>query len=101
MAQHDVVAQEETSVIKPLVTLLLLDLFELRAESAVTVPSDIGGSGSVRTRKERRDNENPEVKHELKINCAEALWMLARGNIASPMDAGFTLLNERTLDVHR
>ena len=63
------------------------------------MPSDIGGSGSVRTRKERRDNENPEVKHELKINCAEALWMLARGNIASPMDAGFTLLNERTLDV--
>lgn len=28
--------------------------------------SDIGGSGSVRTSKERRDNENPEVKHELR-----------------------------------
>ncbi|KAF2531111.1 hypothetical protein F2Q70_00031936, partial [Brassica cretica] len=44
---------------------------------------DIGGSGSVKTSKERRDNENPKVKHELRVNCAEALWMLARGNVAN------------------
>ncbi|KAL0658024.1 hypothetical protein Bca4012_078609 [Brassica carinata] len=74
MAEHDPVAQEEfarQSVIK-------------RLSSKLSVySSDIGGSGSVKTSKERRDNENPKVKHELRVNCAEALWMLARGNVAN------------------
>jgi hypothetical protein len=118
MAEHDPVAQDEfarQSVIKPLVTLLSLDVFvddihlskhnsihslvQMNKEvekdpssklyrplksSKSNVYRDIGGSGS-RTGnfKKERDNENPEVKHELKVNCAEALWMLARGNVAN------------------
>ncbi|KAE8023520.1 hypothetical protein FH972_009204 [Carpinus fangiana] len=30
-----------------------------------------------------RENEKPEVKLGLKINCAEALWKLARGSVAN------------------
>lgn len=118
MAEFDPVAQDEfarQSVIKPLVTLLSLDVFvddlQLSKHNSIhslvqmnkgiekdpsvkiyrpykssksNVYRDIGGSGS-RTGnvKKERDNENPEVKHELKVNCAEALWMLARGNVAN------------------
>ncbi|KAL0717851.1 hypothetical protein Bca4012_067173 [Brassica carinata] len=115
MAEHDSIAQEEfarQSVIKPLVTLLSLDVFfddlepskhnsieslvQMNKDPALkvykpykssksNVYSDIGsGSGSrTGTLKKERDNESPEVKHELKVNCAEALWMLARGNVAN------------------
>ncbi|CAN6853417.1 hypothetical protein Bca4012_040859 [Brassica carinata] len=115
MAEHDPVAQEEfarQSVIKPLVTLLSLDVFvddlepSSKQHSSIhslvqmnkdpvskayksfksNVYSEIGGSGSgsgSRILKKERDNESPEVKHELKVNCAEALWMLARGNVAN------------------
>ncbi|CAH8383465.1 unnamed protein product [Eruca vesicaria subsp. sativa] len=117
MAEFDAVAQEEfarQSVIKPLVTLLSLDVFVDDLEPSggnkhssihslvqmnrevykpykslkSNVYSEIGGgsgSGSSRTGnlKKERDNESPEVKHELKVNCAEALWMLARGNVAN------------------
>lgn len=37
--------------------------------------------GSGRGHKKDRENEKPEVKHGLKISCAEALWMLAKGNV--------------------
>ncbi|ANM65978.1 armadillo repeat only 4 [Arabidopsis thaliana] len=59
-------------------------LYRPLKSSKSNVYRDIGGSGS-RTGnfKKERDNENPEVKHELKVNCAEALWMLARGNVAN------------------
>ncbi|XP_057495843.1 uncharacterized protein LOC130780843 [Actinidia eriantha] len=30
-----------------------------------------------------RENECPEVKHKLKISCAEALWMLASGSVSN------------------
>ncbi|KAF2301667.1 hypothetical protein GH714_028565 [Hevea brasiliensis] len=30
-----------------------------------------------------RENEKPEVKLKLKISCAEALWMLARGSVSN------------------
>ncbi|XP_058093656.1 ARM REPEAT PROTEIN INTERACTING WITH ABF2 [Magnolia sinica] len=30
-----------------------------------------------------REQENPEVKLELKITCAEALWMLAKGSVSN------------------
>ncbi|XP_013606351.1 PREDICTED: uncharacterized protein LOC106313153 [Brassica oleracea var. oleracea] len=115
MAEHDPVAQEEfarQSVIKPLVTLLSLDVFvddlepSSKQHSSIhslvqmnkdpvskayksfksNVYSEIGGSGSgsgSRILKKERDNESPEVKHELKVSCAEALWMLARGNVAN------------------
>uniref|UniRef100_A0A2P2Q3I6 Uncharacterized protein MANES_13G025300 n=1 Tax=Rhizophora mucronata TaxID=61149 RepID=A0A2P2Q3I6_RHIMU len=39
-----------------------------------------GGSSRGGNRKER-ENESIEVKHKLKISCAEALWMLARGSV--------------------
>ncbi|XP_024007070.1 uncharacterized protein LOC18011713 [Eutrema salsugineum] len=121
MAEHDPIAQDEfarQSVIKPLVTLLSLDVFvddlqvplskhnsihslvqmnkDIEKDASLkiyrpykssksNVYRDIGVSGSRTTGnfKKERDNENPEVKHELKVNCAEALWMLARGNVAN------------------
>ncbi|KAB2045722.1 hypothetical protein ES319_D01G180900v1 [Gossypium barbadense] len=33
--------------------------------------------------RKERENENPEVKIQLKINCAEALWMLAKGSASN------------------
>ncbi|XP_019102192.1 PREDICTED: uncharacterized protein LOC104790288 isoform X3 [Camelina sativa] len=61
-----------------------LKVYKPFKSSKSNVYRDIGGSGS-RTGniKKDRDNENPEVKLELKVNCAEALWMLARGNVAN------------------
>ncbi|XVE85143.1 hypothetical protein DITRI_Ditri17bG0068200 [Diplodiscus trichospermus] len=41
-----------------------------------------GSSRGGNFRKER-ENEKPEVKIQLKINCAEALWMLARGSVSN------------------
>lgn len=44
------------------------------------------GSGSGRGREQHRkvrENESPEVKLKLKVNCAEALWMLARGSLSN------------------
>ncbi|KAJ0252918.1 Armadillo repeat only 4 [Hirschfeldia incana] len=103
MAEHDPIAQEEfarQSVIKPLVTLLSLDddlepskhssihslvkVYKPYKSSKSNAYSEIGdGSSGTRVLKKERDNESPEVKHELKVNCAEALWMLARGNVAN------------------
>ncbi|KAJ4843437.1 hypothetical protein Tsubulata_030452 [Turnera subulata] len=40
---------------------------------------DGGGRGG--SNRKERENERPEVKRMLKISCAEALWMLARGNV--------------------
>ncbi|CAN8253722.1 unnamed protein product [Cochlearia groenlandica] len=111
MAKHYPIAQEEfarQSVIKPLVTLLSLDVFVDDLESSSSSKrksihslvkdiekkdpslktynpskSNIGGGSKTGNFKKERDNENPEVKHELKVVCAEALWMLARGNVAN------------------
>ncbi|OAY34482.1 uncharacterized protein LOC110628927 [Manihot esculenta] len=46
--------------------------------------SSFHSEGSTRggNRKER-ENEKPEVKLKLKISCAEALWMLARGSVSN------------------
>uniref|UniRef100_A0A7C9EVU5 DUF7792 domain-containing protein n=1 Tax=Opuntia streptacantha TaxID=393608 RepID=A0A7C9EVU5_OPUST len=46
--------------------------------------SSEGGSsrGGGHTRKER-ENECPEIKKELKISCAKALWMLAKDSISN------------------
>lgn len=46
--------------------------------------SDSSGSSSrLGQSKKDRENEKPEVKLKLKIACAEALWMLARGSVSN------------------
>ncbi|MCL7025800.1 hypothetical protein MKW94_017971 [Papaver nudicaule] len=40
-----------------------------------------GSGGRSGHGKKERENEKPEVKHQLKINCAEALWMLSKGSV--------------------
>lgn len=39
-----------------------------------------GGNGNYR---KERENEDPGVKHSLKVACAEALWMLAKGSVSN------------------
>lgn len=39
-----------------------------------------GSSKGVSYRKEK-ENEKPEMKHQLKISCAKALWMLSKGSV--------------------
>ncbi|KAK6116545.1 hypothetical protein DH2020_049651 [Rehmannia glutinosa] len=104
MAKHCPLAQEDfarENVIRPLVTLLSFGLFmddtKLKSgiqsiHSIVQINKELEkknlykpGSGSSLSmhgsnRKERR-NEKPEIKLQLKISCAEALWMLARGSV--------------------
>lgn len=41
------------------------------------------GSGKGGNHRKERENEKPEVKLQLKISCAEALWMLAKGSISN------------------
>ncbi|KAJ8438533.1 hypothetical protein Cgig2_024622 [Carnegiea gigantea] len=55
-----------------------------RLSSSYSSFSSEGGSsrGGGHTRKER-ENESPEVKTELKISCAKALWMLAKDSISN------------------
>ncbi|CAK7332583.1 unnamed protein product [Dovyalis caffra] len=40
-----------------------------------------GSSRGGNSQRRERENERPEVKLKLKISCAEALWMLARGSV--------------------
>ncbi|XP_051144193.1 uncharacterized protein LOC127260502 [Andrographis paniculata] len=97
------------NVIRPLVTLLSFDLFvddhklkigkqsihsivQINKEmekknlykpglgSSLSMHYSEGSSKGGNHRKER-ENEKPEVKLQLKISCAEALWMLARGSV--------------------
>lgn len=42
-----------------------------------------GSSKGGSSHRKDRENEKPEVKLQLKISCAEALWMLARGSVAN------------------
>ncbi|KAI3905472.1 hypothetical protein MKW98_013270 [Papaver atlanticum] len=42
-----------------------------------------GSSGRSGHGKKERENEKPEVKHKLKINCAEALWMLSKESVSN------------------
>lgn len=41
------------------------------------------GSSRPGNHRKDRENEKPELKLELKISCAEALWMLAKGSVAN------------------
>lgn len=112
MAEHCPLAQEDfarENVIRPLVTLLSMDLLMDDSKNKLGKPSihsivqinkemekkhsykpGFGpslsmhyseGSGKGGNHKKDRENEKPEVKHKLKISCAEALWMLGKGNV--------------------
>ncbi|KAE8730202.1 Copper amine oxidase family protein isoform 1 [Hibiscus syriacus] len=41
------------------------------------------GSSRGGNHRKERENEKPEVKIQLKINCAEALWLLAKGSVSN------------------
>ncbi|KAH7515670.1 uncharacterized protein LOC107428608 [Ziziphus jujuba] len=45
--------------------------------------SHMDGSSRGGNHRKERENEKPEVKLQLKISCAEALWMLARGSVSN------------------
>ncbi|GLT36614.1 hypothetical protein SLA2020_109810 [Shorea laevis] len=47
--------------------------------------SNLSMEGSSRggSHRKERENEQPDVKLQLKISCAEALWMLARGSVSN------------------
>ncbi|CAI9756302.1 unnamed protein product [Fraxinus pennsylvanica] len=111
MTEHYPLAQVEfarENVIRPLVMLLSFDIFmddpKIRGgkqsiHSIVQINKEMEKSlsrpgfgsslsmhypeGSTKggNHRKERENEKPEVKHKLKISCAEALWMLARGSV--------------------
>lgn len=107
MAEHDSIAKEgfaRENVIRPLVTMLAFDTFTdgdvMKVGKSIHSIVEINkrmdrsllpsfnykpGSSSnawVNYRKER-ENETPELKLKLKVGCAEALWMLARGSVSN------------------
>ncbi|KAK7309729.1 hypothetical protein RJT34_06689 [Clitoria ternatea] len=48
--------------------------------------TDGGGSssrGGNHNHRKERENEDPAVKLQVKVSCAEALWMLARGSVSN------------------
>ncbi|XP_061360395.1 uncharacterized protein LOC133304376 [Gastrolobium bilobum] len=102
MAEQDTVAREEfvrVNVTRPLVSLLSMDTvladpmagrasihsLVLNLSSAGEVNSD-GGSrgGHQHHRREReRDVESPELRNDIKVCCAKALWKLSEGCLSS------------------
>ncbi|XP_059308453.1 uncharacterized protein LOC132059728 [Lycium ferocissimum] len=40
-----------------------------------------GSSKSVSNYRKEKENEKPEMKYQLKVSCAKALWMLSRGSV--------------------
>ncbi|KAI3921408.1 hypothetical protein MKW98_013342 [Papaver atlanticum] len=107
MAKNDHAAQEEfarENIIRPLVSVLSFDTFLDEAKtqpqkptsfhSLVKINKDLqGGSGGGKSNvgicrsgthnKYEKENVSPDVKLQLKINCAEALWMLSRESISN------------------
>jgi len=110
MAQEDFARE---NVIRPLVTLLSFDTFvddqlghlgKQSIHSIVQINKQLGkGSGAGRhfansysnsysfmegssrggNHRKERETEDPAVKLQLKVSCAEALWMLARGSVTN------------------
>ncbi|KAI9111352.1 hypothetical protein K1719_017042 [Acacia pycnantha] len=90
MAEHDPVAQEDfarENAIRPLVTLLSFDTFDddhtgqlgkQSIHSIMQINKELEKS-----QWKERENEEPEVKLKLKVSCAEALWMLAKGSVSN------------------
>ncbi|KAE9454119.1 hypothetical protein C3L33_13982, partial [Rhododendron williamsianum] len=95
MAGLDPESQEDfarENVIRPLVTLLSFETFVDGEERNPTLGIHSVGrhlswswsfcsDGSNGNYRKERENEDPEVKHKLKIACAEALWMVAKGSV--------------------
>ncbi|KAI3467572.1 hypothetical protein Pfo_024235 [Paulownia fortunei] len=113
MAEHCSLTQEDfarENVIRPLVTLLSIDLLmddsklnfgkqsihsivqiNKGMENKILYKPGFGSSLSMHysegstskggSHRKERENEKPEVKLRLKISCAEALWMLAKGSV--------------------
>lgn len=96
MAENDEVSQEafaRENVIRPLVTLLSFETF-LGNDPKQSIHSIVkfnkqdtrnytSSSSTWSMNRKERQNEPSELKVELKTNCAKALWMLARGNLAN------------------
>ncbi|WVZ11136.1 hypothetical protein V8G54_015666 [Vigna mungo] len=110
VAQEDFARE---NVIRPLVTLLSFDTFvddqwdhlgKQSIHSIVQINKELGkgsrggrhfansysnsyffaeGSSRGGNHRKERENEDPEVKLQLKVSCAEALWMLARGSVTN------------------
>ncbi|KAK7366840.1 hypothetical protein VNO80_08839 [Phaseolus coccineus] len=110
MAQEDFARE---NVIRPLVTLLSFDTFvddqlgllgKQSIHSIVQINKELGkgsrggrhfsnsysnsylfmeGSSRGGNHRKERENEDPAVKLQLKVSCAEALWMLARGSVTN------------------
>ncbi|CAI0463561.1 unnamed protein product [Linum tenue] len=112
MAENDSGAQDyfaRENVIRPLVTLLSFETFsddqfggqmgkqsihslvqmnkemEKRpfASSFSSFHSDGGGGSKGGGTRKEREKESWEVKQKLKMSCAEALWMLAKGSVSN------------------
>ncbi|XP_068652287.1 ARMADILLO BTB ARABIDOPSIS PROTEIN 1-like [Aristolochia californica] len=99
MAERDPLSQEEfvrENVIMLLVSILASDVltdnldFYARPQSIhslVQINREMGlprnADGSSRGREKERENGSPEMKMKLKVNCTEALWMLAKGSISN------------------
>ncbi|KAK1425893.1 hypothetical protein QVD17_21255 [Tagetes erecta] len=91
MAENDEVSQEafaRENVIRPLVTLLSFDTvedqYEKRSIDSVFKMSTASSATTMWSiKRNERENESSELKLELKVSCARALWMLARGNLAN------------------
>ncbi|KAL3634437.1 hypothetical protein CASFOL_021491 [Castilleja foliolosa] len=81
MAEHCPLAKEDfvrKNVLRPLVTLLSFDLF---MDDPGFASSSLSNKGSRGGYKKDQEHEKPEIKPELKISCAKALWMLAKGSV--------------------
>lgn len=93
MADQDPTAREEfigANVTRPLVSLLSMDtvvadLMAGRASihSLVVNLSEVDSDGSSRGGNQRRDKdkeaESPELRNDVKVSCAKALWKLSKG----------------------
>ncbi|TKY55249.1 BTB PROTEIN 1 [Spatholobus suberectus] len=103
MADQNVLAREEfvrANVTRPLVSLLSMDMDTVLADptagrasihSLVLNLSNVGeansdGSsrGSSHQRKEKdREVESPELRNDVKVSCAKALWKLSKGCLST------------------
>ncbi|CAK8562982.1 unnamed protein product [Lathyrus sativus] len=87
MADQDLLAREEfivANVTKPLVSLLSIDTVMVEPvdarngiHSLVLNMSDVGYDGSGCRRREA--NQSSELRNDVKVSCAKALWKLSKG----------------------
>ncbi|KAD4983227.1 hypothetical protein R6Q59_002901 [Mikania micrantha] len=97
MAEIDELSQEafaRENVIRPLVTLLSIDIIENQYEKQsihsifkINKAGSMSNAASATRRwsinRKEMENEPSELKLELKTSCSRALWMLARGNLSN------------------